>query len=153
MQVYAAVVIAVAAVAFALLPAGDAIICYQCKSWEDPACWDIKQNQTNNKYAKFCDSDEIPQGVQPFCRTIRQKIRDGNGTERLWRKCGWEEHKTKTGERYPKPCYYYSDGHHEESVCQCFFDLCNAASARSASPVAVLAAVAAASFLALRVAS
>lgn len=151
MQVLAVVIGAVAMLA--LLPTGGAITCYQCKSWEDPSCWDIKQNQTDNKYAKFCDTDDMPNGAQPFCRTIRQKIRDGNGTERMWRKCGWEEYKNKNGERNPKPCYYFSDGHHEESVCQCFFDYCNAATARTASPVAVLAAVAAASFAALRIAS
>ncbi|XP_034256087.1 uncharacterized protein LOC117654057 [Thrips palmi] len=151
MQMLASVVGAL--VLFALLPAGQSIICYQCRSWEDPGCWGLKQNVTNNTYAKFCDDDRIPPGVGVFCRTIRQKIRDGNGTDRLWRTCGWEEHKLKTGERSPKACYYLSDGHHEEEVCQCFFDTCNTAAARGVSPLAVITAVAAAALAALRTAS
>lgn len=148
--------VAAAAVIFALLPGGDShahVVCYQCRSWEDPGCWDMKQNVTNHKYAKFCDDDRIPADAGVFCRTIRQKIRDGNGTERLWRTCGWQEYKTKTGERHPKACYYNSDGHHEEEVCQCFFNLCNSATTLSVSPLAVTAAAALAALAALRPAS
>lgn len=152
MQMLASVLGAV--VLFALLPAGESIICYQCRSWEDEGCLELRQNMTLNetKYARYCDDDRIPAGAGVFCRTIHQKIRDGNGTDRLWRTCGWEEYKTKTGERHPKACYYVSDGHHEEEVCQCFFDTCNSATARGVSALAALTAVLAA-LAALRTAS
>lgn len=135
---------------FALLPEGDAVTCFQCKSWEDPGCWDVKTNDTKSPYAKFCDDDRIPVGAAIFCRTQRQKIKDGNGTERIWRRCGWEEHKTKTGERSPKPCYYFSDGHHEETACQCFYDYCNTAVAGSPAPLTLLLAALTAAALAVR---
>ena len=56
-------------------------------------------------------------------------------------------------DRHPKSCYYFSDGHHEEQVCQCFFDYCNAATPRSLAPLALLAALAAAVMSAVRASS
>lgn len=58
-----------------------------------------------------------------------------------------------SSERHPKSCYYLSDGHHEEEVCQCFFDTCNTAATRSVSLLAVMAAVTVAALAALRTAS
>uniref|UniRef100_A0A0A9XZB9 Putative E3 ubiquitin-protein ligase ARI4 n=1 Tax=Lygus hesperus TaxID=30085 RepID=A0A0A9XZB9_LYGHE len=116
----------------------SAIYCFQCNSQFDDNCAHIAPNDTSSPYYRRCQDEEYTKNFngtkQYFCRKIVQKIYDREGLTRVVRRCGWVPHKL--------PCYGYNNKGHEDIVCQCFTDACNAATSIAKSwPITLLSSV------------
>ncbi|XP_052755108.1 uncharacterized protein LOC128201618 [Galleria mellonella] len=67
-----------------------------------------------------------------FCRKMTQTLLhpDKSPEVRVYRSCGWVKHK--------RECYTNDNKDHLETVCQCFGDMCNAATSLQYVKVTVL---------------
>ncbi|XP_026322785.1 uncharacterized protein LOC113232320 [Hyposmocoma kahamanoa] len=113
-----------------LFEKGAAIKCFHCVSANNSACLDMNLHKMNAivpivncamgplSLAK----NNIDISKDFFCRKIIQTILYPDHTPeiRVIRGCGWVKSK--------RSCYTNDNKDHLETVCQCFDDMCNAAS-------------------------
>ncbi|XP_073961545.1 uncharacterized protein [Choristoneura fumiferana] len=120
-------------------PTCDAIKCFDCNSANNSACMDLNLSRMRGIVPLVDCSTALPNSIskQFFCRKITQTILRPNQTPevRITRGCGWVKSK--------KECYSADNKDRLETVCQCFGDMCNAASALRDVKLTVLAALAA----------
>ncbi|KAK5641940.1 hypothetical protein RI129_010487 [Pyrocoelia pectoralis] len=100
---------------------GDALKCFQCKTVDNPDCFDVTEEDVNSPYLKECEG--LPGGAQPFCRKNRYSLFDYDGSLRVSRECGWRLYIDNTSR-----CYDADTDFKYETSCQCFTDGCNAGS-------------------------
>ncbi|XP_013195546.1 uncharacterized protein LOC106138811 [Amyelois transitella] len=136
--------LALLACLFVCFQSGTSIRCYECNSKNNTMCLDpsLYDKETVNKFLISTDCQKgvfSPHQKDFFCRKIIQTIlhKNHDSEVRVTRGCGWVRHH--------KDCYKADTEDHLETVCQCFNDECNGASA-----LAFSAAVMALSVLILR---
>jgi len=121
-----------------LIDSGSSLQCYVCNSYEDALCADPffhddvageKQPKSGDDFVQQCPDD----GKQYFCRKIYQNVR---GDERVIRSCGWIE------DERDRECYSTVLEEYNTDVCACKGELCNSATAKSISVIAVLSTMA-----------
>jgi len=107
-----------------LIDSGSSLQCYVC--YEDALCADPF---FHDDFVQQCPDD----GKQYFCRKIYQNVR---GDERVIRSCGWIE------DERDRECYSTVLEEYNTDVCACKGELCNSATAKSISVIAVLSTMA-----------
>ncbi|CAB3230495.1 unnamed protein product [Arctia plantaginis] len=117
----------------------DAIKCFECNSANNSACLEMHVPKMNAIIPVVDCSHTLPsdKNKYAFCRKITQTILHYDKTPevRITRTCGWVKHK--------RDCYKADNSDHLETVCQCFGDLCNAATSFENLKLTALAAIAA----------
>merc|ERR1712012_529419 len=88
-----------------------------------------EQPKSGDDFVQQCPDD----GKQYFCRKIYQNVR---GDERVIRSCGWIE------DERDRECYSTVLEEYNTDVCACKGELCNSATAKSISVIAVLSPMA-----------
>ncbi|KAB0792891.1 hypothetical protein PPYR_12511 [Photinus pyralis] len=99
----------------------DALKCFQCNTYENPACLDVTAEDVNSPLLKECE--QIPGGPEPFCRKNRYSLFSYDGSVRVQRGCGWMVFRENVS-----LCYDADTDFKDERNCQCFTDGCNVAS-------------------------
>ncbi|RZC27655.1 hypothetical protein BDFB_000091, partial [Asbolus verrucosus] len=92
------------------------IRCFQCSSYTDPDCADVRPNDTNSRFLQKC---EPRYDQKMFCRKTIQTVIDADFT-RITRSCAWYIHKTNSSN-----CLVSDTDFKLETSCQCFTDACN----------------------------
>ncbi|XP_075980476.1 uncharacterized protein LOC142979455 [Anticarsia gemmatalis] len=116
-----------------------AIKCFECNSANNSACLEMHIPKMNAIVPVVDCAQTLPsdKNKEAFCRKITQTILHVDKTPevRITRTCGWVKHK--------RECYKADNMDHLETVCQCFGDLCNAATSLQRVKMTVLQTVAA----------
>ncbi|XP_044272577.1 uncharacterized protein LOC123016318 [Tribolium madens] len=95
----------------------NGIKCFQCNSFEHPACANITANDTNSPFFHKCQPRD---NHQMFCRKTVQTVLDTPQFTRITRSCGWFLYKTNKS-----LCQVTDTDFKLETSCQCFTDGCN----------------------------
>lgn len=98
----------------------DALKCFQCNTYDNPACLDVTAEDVDSPLLKECE--QTPGGPAPFCRKNRYSPRQQDFSWRTSRECGFIILKNN------KSCYNYDTDFKYERSCICHTDGCNAAS-------------------------
>merc|ERR1712061_731128 len=126
-----------------IIDSGSGLNCYQCNSYEHALCADpffhepTEEGQlqgpakSGNDFLKPCPADTVDK--KHFCRKIYQNVR---GDERVIRSCGWIKDERE------RACYSTVLEEYNTDVCACKGELCNSATAKSISVIAVLSTMA-----------
>ncbi|KAJ8712563.1 hypothetical protein PYW07_005405 [Mythimna separata] len=102
----------------------EAIKCFDCNSRNNSACLEMHIPKMHAIVPIVDCAEAMGNSIDKkeyFCRKITQTILDPDHTPevRITRGCGWVKSK--------RQCYKADNMDHLETVCQCFGDLCNAA--------------------------
>ncbi|XP_021186127.3 uncharacterized protein LOC110373241 [Helicoverpa armigera] len=117
----------------------EAIKCFECNSHNNSACLEMHVPKMHAIIPVVECKDRLDNTIDKkefFCRKITQTILHPDHTPevRITRGCGWVKSK--------RACYKADNMDHLETVCQCFGDLCNAATTLEHVKLTVLATVA-----------